>query len=131
MKIRFLMLALALAGMALLDGCISGCDCSLPYVDVAPTFSFEEMSKMPSFSATVESGDVHRSIFSSRISVKLELITDSNPDLVLESYQASKTIVGFVQSLEGGHRYVFPQVYLDYVNRQGSEVSAVEGAKRD
>jgi hypothetical protein len=88
---------------------------------VMPAISFQEMSKMAPFTATIESVEVHHAIFSSKSSVKLQLLSSGIlPEVNLESYPASKTVIGFVSSRDGGRSYVFPQAYLDYVNRWGT-----------
>jgi len=125
MNVRYLGLVSALMGVMIFGGCTTTCHCDKSFVSVGRTISYEKMTAMPSFTATVESIDYDHPFFLSKTSVDVWLQkSDGTGCLVLESYPASKTILGFVRSLQRGKEYVFPRVYLEYVNRESTGAPA-------
>ena len=123
MKAKLSLILTVLTGL-LLGGCATKCHCGDAFANVGRTISFEEMSKMPSFTATIESIDFDHPFFGSKTSVDLWLLkSDGSECLVAHSYPADKTTLGFVHGLEKGRAYEFPSVYLDYVKSQGTNTS--------
>ena len=114
-KTKLSVIFMAMIGL-LLSGCATECHCGNAFANVGRNISFEQMSKMPPFTATVESIDFDHPFFTSKTSVDLWLLKSDGPEcLVAHSYPADKTTVSFVRNLEKGREYVFPQAYLDYV----------------
>jgi len=92
-----------------------------PFVSAGRTIDFQKILKMAPFAATVESVEFDHPFFKSGTSVSVSL---KKPDtcmrLVLDSYPSDPTIIGFAHSLHEGQSYIFPQVYVDYVNSHGT-----------
>jgi hypothetical protein len=128
MKTRVFTKILALLGVALLvTSCETVDSCGdEPFISTGKELSYEEMLKMPPFTAKVENISIDHPFFLSAASVAVWLKTpESSRRLNLEAYPANPTVMGFVHSLHVCQTYEFPQVYLDYVKNQGSNAPAL------
>jgi hypothetical protein len=87
--------------------------------------TFQEMLRMPPFTATVEEVTFHHSLFGKETSVDLLLQPSDGfmpPNTYVKSDQSDRGALGFAHSLSMERSYVFPQAYLEYVNRWGTNV---------
>lgn len=124
MKSKLSLVLTFLTGL-LLSGCATKCHCGDAFANVGRKISFEEMSHMPPFTATVKSVDFDHPFFGSKTSVDLWLLKSGGQEcLVAHSYPADKITLAFVHSLEKERTYDFPGVYLDYVKIQGTNASS-------
>src|SRR5664279_2404053 len=80
--------------------------------------TFEELSKMPSFDATVELIEIsHPFIFGTAVDISLKK-SDGGERIDLQFARANKFVVNFAHTLHERQRYSFPQVFEDYMNSQ-------------
>ena len=119
MKTRFLVQILAVSGISLFGAsCAGPTTCSCLRLEL-PAITFQEMLRMPQFTAVVEEVKFHHSLFGKETSVDLLLLPSDGfmPLAHVISDRSDREALGSAHSLSMKRTYVFPQVYVDYVNR--------------
>ena len=90
-----------------------------PFISFGRDVSFEKLLEMSPFNATVEVIIFDHPFFMHDTSVEIHLKKpDAAMRLILQSYPANQTIIGFAHSLQEGKGYTFPEVFVEYVNSQ-------------
>jgi hypothetical protein len=94
------------------------------FISVGRTVSFEEVSKSPPFSATVEFVNIEHPFFiSTTVDIGLRK-TDDGKLLNLEFNSPNESVLGFARSLHLGQTYSFPQTFGDYVTSLSSNAGS-------